>query len=163
MAIHYLIENEKLDIVFSHFHAVDLEEHQFIKHLADRPFNKQPVEAAEKWMEDLYAQTDYYLGKFLHFLDKGWMICIFSDHGQVAPAHEIPLFMEGGAVTVPWMEKMGYTVPIRNEQGEVIDLDWTRTKAVMLNYGHIYLNIKGRNKHLVNGVEIDGIVDPKDQ
>lgn len=162
-AIHYLIENEDLDVVFSHFHAVDLEEHQFIKHLADRPFNRQPVEVAEKWMEDLYMQTDYYLGQFLHYLDEGWTICIFSDHAQVAPAHEIPLFMEGGACTIPWMEKMGYTVPIRNEKGEVVDLDWTKTKAVMLNFGHIYLNIKGRNKHMVDGVEIDGIVDPADQ
>ncbi len=60
-----LIDTEGIEVVFSHYHAVDLEEHQFIKHLAQRPFNRQPVEVAEKWMEDLYVQTDYYLGKIL--------------------------------------------------------------------------------------------------
>ena len=61
------------------------------------------------------------------------------------------------------MEEMGFTIPIRNEAGEVVALDWTKTRAVMQREGHIYLNLKGRNKHLVDGVEIDGIVDPKDQ
>ena len=62
-------------------------------------------------MEDLYKQTDYYLGKFLHFLDEGWTICIFSDHAQVAPAHDIPLLAYAGGVTIPLMEEMGMTVP----------------------------------------------------
>lgn len=33
----------------------------------------------------------------------------------------------------------------------------------MQREGHIYLNIKGRNKHVVDGEIIEGIVDPKDQ
>lgn len=36
-SIHHLIESENLDVVVSHFHAVDIEEHQFIKHMAERP------------------------------------------------------------------------------------------------------------------------------
>ena len=163
-SIHHLIESENLDVIFSHFHAVDLEEHQFIKHLAERPFNRNPVSVAEKWMEDLYQQTDYYLGKFLHFLDEGWTICIFSDHAQVAPAHDIPLLAYAGGVTIPLMEEMGYTIPIRDEKGKAVAIDWTKTKAVIQREGHLYLNIKGRNKHyLEDGTVIDGIVDPKDQ
>lgn len=163
-SIHHLIESENLDVVFSHFHAVDIEEHQFIKHMAERPFNRNPVSVAEKWMEDLYKQTDYYLGKFLHFLDEGWTICIFSDHAQVAPAHDIPLLAYAGGVTIPLMEEMGLTVPIRDEKGKVVAIDWTKTKAVLQREGHLYLNIKGRNKHyLDDGTVIDGIVDPKDQ
>lgn len=34
-------------------------------------------------MEELYIQTDYYLGKFFDRLDEGWTILIISDHGQV--------------------------------------------------------------------------------
>ena len=162
-ALLHLIESENIDVIFSHYHAVDLEEHMFIKHLADRPFNRQPVEVAEKWMEDLYVQTDYYLGKFLHLLDEGWTILIFSDHAQVAPAHEIPMLIDMNGTCTPLMEKMGFTYLIRDEKGEVTAIDWTKTKAVMQREGHIYLNIKGRNKHIVNGEEIDGIVDPKDQ
>ena len=161
-ALQYLIDTEGIEVVFSHYHAVDLEEHQFIKHLAQRPFNRQPVEVAEKWMEDLYVQTDYYLGKFLHYLDEGWTIAIFSDHAQVAPAHDIPVLVCIGGVTIPLMEEMGLTKTYINAHGEQL-IDWKNTKAVMQREGHIYLNIKGRNKHVVDGEIIEGIVDPKDQ
>lgn len=162
-ALHYLIENEDLDVVFSHYHAVDLEEHQFIKHMADRPFNRQPVEVAQKWMEDLYVQTDKYLGEFLHYLDEGWTICIFSDHAQVASAHDIPLISCTSGVALPLMEEMGFLKSYTDENGD-IQIDWTQTKAVEQRECHIYLNIKGRNQHVLeDGTVIDGIVDPKDQ
>ena len=69
-----------------------------------------------------------------------------------------------GCCTVE-MEKMGYTVLKRDENGNRIgEIDWTKTTAVLQREGHIYLNIKGRNKHtLADGTVIDGIVDPKDQ
>lgn len=153
-AIHHLIESEDLDVVFSHFHAVDLEEHQFIKHLADRPFNRNPVSVAQKWMEDLYVQADYYLGKFLHYLDEGWTICIFSDHAQVAPKHNIPLLDVLSGVSIPVMESMGLTKTYTDENGE-LRIDWTQTKAVCQREGHIYLNLIGRSDH--------GIVAPEDQ
>jgi len=163
-ALHYLIEKEDLDVVFSHFHGIDLQEHMFIKHVADRPFNRNDVEVAQHWLEDLYIQTDNYLGKFLHYLDEGWTICIMSDHAQVAPKHEIPLLMDLNGVVTPLMEEMGYSTLKVNEAGERIpEFDWTKTVAVMNGAGHIYLNLKGRNKHLVNGEEIDGLVDPADQ
>lgn len=160
----HLIESENLDVVFSHYHAVDLEEHMFIKHLAERPFNRNPVSVAEKWMEDLYVQTDYYLGKFIHLLDEGWTILIFSDHAQVAPAHEIPPLVDMNGTCTPLMEELGYTVVNRNEKGDVTSINWTKTKAIMQREGHVYLNIKGRDKHtLADGTVIDGIVDPKEQ
>jgi len=162
-AIHHLIETHDLDVVFSHYHAIDLEEHKFIKHLAERPLNRQPVEVAQKWMEDLYIQTDYYLGKFLHFLDEGWTVLIFSDHGQVAPKNEIPLLIDSSGVCLPLMEQMGFTVTYEDEKGNK-KIDWTKTRAVIQRCGHIYLNIKGRDTHkLDDGTVLDGIVDPADQ
>lgn len=99
-------------------------------------------------------------GKFLHLLDEGWTIFIFSDHGQVAPAHEVPLLIDLNSICTPLMEEMGYTVLKRDENGNKIgEIDWTQTKAVIQREGHIYLNIKGRDKH----GDIDGIVDPADQ
>lgn len=163
-ALLHLIESEDLDVIFSHFHAVDLEEHMFIKHLADRPFNRNPVSVAEKWMEDLYVQTDYYLGKFIHLLDEGWTILIFSDHAQVAPAHTIPLLIDMNGMCTPLMEQLGYTVTFKDENGEVTGIDWSKTRAIIQREGHVYLNIKGRDKHtLSDGTVIDGIVDPADQ
>ncbi len=153
-AIQHLIESESLDVVFSHYHAVDIEEHQFIKHMAERPFNKHDVSVAEKWMEDLYVQTDYYLGKFLHYLDEGWTVLIMSDHAQVAPAHDIPLLAYAGGVTLPLMEQMGFTKSYVDENGKRM-IDWTQTKAVIQREGHIYLNLIGRTNH--------GIVAPEEQ
>ena len=159
-AMLHLIESEDLDVVFSHMHSVDLEEHMFIKHLAERPFNKNSTEIAEKWMQDLYVQTDYYLGKFLHLLDEGWTVIIFSDHAQVASKHDLPLLVDINGICTPVMEELGYTVLKRDENGNRIgEIDWTKTRAVMQRDGHIYLNIKGRNKH----GDIDGLVDPADQ
>ena len=99
-AILHLIDNRDLDVVFSHFHAIDLQSHMFVKHLAEREFNRLPHEAYEKFMEDIYVQTDYYLGKFLPLLDEGWTILIFSDHAQVAPKHDIPFLADCSGVNV---------------------------------------------------------------
>lgn len=163
-SILHLIESENLDCVFSHFHAVDIEEHMFIKHLAERPFNKQPVSVAEKWMEDLYKQTDYYFGKFLHLLDEGWTIILMSDHGQVAAKHELPMLVDCNGVVTPIMEKLGYTVMKRDADGNVTGIDWTKTKAIIQREGHVYLNIKGRDTHkMPDGTVLDGIVDPADK
>lgn len=155
-AIIHLIESENLDIVFSHFHAVDLQSHMFIKHMADRPFNKQPVDVADQWMQDVYVQTDYYLGKFLHLLDENWTVMIFSDHAQVASAHDIPYLGGMGGVNVRVMQQLGFTVLKTDENGkELAEIDWSKTRAVAQREQHIYLNLKGRDPY--------GIVDPKDQ
>jgi len=160
--IHHLIEKENVEVVFSHFHAVDMEEHQFIKHMAEHEFNKHPVEVARKWMQDLYEQTDRYLGKFLHFLDEGWTIIVMSDHAQVAAKNDLSLLMGLTGVSIPMMEELGLTKTYKDKTGRV-RIDWTQTKAVSQREGHIYINLKGRNQHDVNGEIIDGIVDPADQ
>ena len=155
-AIHHLIETEDLDVIFSHFHAIDLQSHMFIKHLADKPFNRLPHEAYEKFMEDIYIQTDYYLGKFLHLLDDGWTILIFSDHAQVAPKHDIPYLGEISGVNVKIMQELGFTVLQKDENGNDLEaIDWSKTRAVAPREEHIYINLKGRDEH--------GIVDPADK
>ncbi|MEE0434235.1 MAG: alkaline phosphatase family protein [Peptococcaceae bacterium] len=164
--IKFLIEKENLDVVFSHMHNVDIQEHMFIKFLADIPSNKNGVEMAQKWIRNLYIQTDYYLGQFLPLLDKGWTILIVSDHAQVAPKHDVPLFADANAsVITPIMEELGYTVLKRDENGNKLEeVDWTKTRAIVQREGMVYLNLKGRNKHtLEDGTVIDGIVDPGDQ
>ena len=155
-AIHHLIETEDLDVIFSHFHAIDLQSHMFVKHLADKPFNRLPHEAYEKFMEDIYVQTDYYLGKFLHLLDDGWTILIFSDHAQVAPKHDIPYLGEISGTNVKVMQELGFTVLKKDENGnDLPEIDWTKTRAVASREEHIYINLKGRDP--------EGIVDPADK
>lgn len=164
-AIHYMIESEDIDVIFSHYHAIDLEEHMFIKHLADKEWNRNPVSQAEKWMENLYKQADYYIGKFLHLLDEGWTVFIFSDHGQVAPPHDLQLLGDPGGLNVGVMQELGYTVLKKDADGnDLKEVDWTKTRAVANRSCNIHLNIKGRNKHKQpDSSYIDGIVDPADQ
>lgn len=164
-ALHYMIENEGIEVVFSHFHAIDLEEHMFIKHMAEHEFNRNPVSMALKWMENLYKQADYYLGKFLHYLDEGWTVCIFSDHGQVAPKHDMQYLGDPSGVNLRVMQELGYTDVLRDENGEELpEIDWTKTTAVAIHECNIYINLKGRNKHkLPDGTIIDGLIDPADQ
>lgn len=164
-AIHYMIESEDIDVVFSHYHAIDLEEHMFIKHLADKEWNRNPVAVAEQWMENLYKQADYYIGKFLHLLDEGWTVLIFSDHGQVASKHDLQLLGDPSGVNLGVMEELGYTYLKEDADGNKLrEIDWTKTKAVANRACNIHLNIKGRNQHKQpDGTVIDGIVDPADQ
>ena len=153
-ALHHLIESEDLDVIFSHFHAVDLQEHMFIKHLAKKDFNRLPQEAYEKFMEDIYVQTDYYLGEYLHLLDEDWTILIFSDHAQVAPKHDLQFLGDPSGVNVRVMEELGFTVMKKDADGKEM-IDWSKTRAIANREGHIYLNIVGRDP--------EGIVDVADQ
>lgn len=164
-ALHYMIESEDIEVVFSHYHAIDLEEHQFIKHMADRPFNRNSVEVAQKWMEDLYVQSDYYIGQFLDLLDDGWTFIIFSDHGQVATKHDLHMLGDAAGVNLRVMQKLGYTEVLHDADGnEIPEIDWKKTTAVANRACNIHLNIKGRNKHtLADGTVIDGLIDPVDQ
>lgn len=155
-SIQHLIKTENVDVVFSHFHNIDLQMHKVVKHLADQPFNRLPHEAYEKFVEDIYMQTDRYLGKFYHLLDEGWTIVIISDHGLISPAHELPLLNEYNGVSAGLMKDLGYTVLKKDEQGnEIAEIDWDKTTAVAVRECNIYLNLKGRESH--------GIVDPEEQ
>lgn len=163
-SILHLIESEDIDVVFSHYHAVDMEEHNFIRRMAPLPTAKVTPDEAEKWMRDLYIQTDNYLGRFIHLIDEGWTIFIVSDHAQVAPKYGIELLFDMTGLMTPIMQELGYTVLKKDENGnDLHEIDWTKTTAYIEREGHLYLNLKGRDKHIVDGVEIDGIVDPADQ
>ena len=64
--------------------------------------------------------------------------------------------MTEGGVSVPVMKELGYTVLQKDEKGrEMREIDWTKTRALAVRGGNIYINLKGRDPH--------GIVDPADQ
>ena len=163
-ALCYLMENDGYEVVFSHFHAPDLQKHMFIRNLKKGTENVTP-EQYEFIMQAIYKQIDNYFAKFMHFLDEGWTFFIVSDHAQVCPKWGLRGLGDTGC-NVQIMEKLGYTVrEVNPETGKKRRrLDWTKTTAVANREMHIYLNIKGRNQHtLPDGTVIDGLVDPADQ
>ncbi len=170
-ALNYLIANDGYQVIFSHFHSPDLQKHMFIREMVDaRPEQGTTPEDYQKFMVDVYTQIDRYVGKFVHLLDEGWTLIITSDHAQVCPTYGLRGLGDTGC-NIQIMEQLGFTVLAKDEQGNLIKdaegqacIDWTKTRAVANREMHIYLNLKGRNKHtLPDGTVIDGLVDPANQ
>lgn len=154
--IDYLVENEDMDIMFSHLHSVDLEEHTFIHFMHDIGFDQHSEEVYAKWMEELYQQVDRYLGCLLHYLDEGWNFVITSDHAQVCPTYMPPQIGDMQGINVQLMEELGYTVLQRDENGNrTKKIDWSKTRAIASQGNDIFINLKGR--------EQNGIVTPEDK
>lgn len=154
--LQYLIAEENYDVVFSHFHNVDAQGHMVIQFLKDKGNAKLPHEYYEQFLEDMYTQTDRYLGQFRHYLDEGWSVFIVSDHAQVSSDYFQPFLGSGAGVNIHVMRELGFTYVKQDENGNDLHaIDWEKTKAVAIRCNHIYLNLKGRNKY--------GIVDEADR
>ena len=153
--IHHLMKEEKYDIVFSHFHNVDIQDHTFYKYMAEGTANMTRQIFVEL-SQEIYKQTDRYLGSYLHLLDEGWTVFVVSDHGLVTHGNQLPLIGDMNGLNVGLMQELGFTVLQKDENGNDIKaVDWTKTKAVANRGCHIYLNLKGRNA--------TGIVEPEDK
>ena len=152
----YMIENEGIQMIFSHMHSVDFVEHTFIRHMKNIGFNQHPEEMYASWMERLYDQIDRYVGSMMHYLDEGWTIIVTADHAQVAPSHIPPAIGDMCGVNAGLMRELGYTVLKKDENGNDIGkIDWSKTRAIASQGNDIFINLKGREKH--------GIVEPEDK
>ena len=155
-AIHHLIESEGIEVIFSHYHAIDIMMHTFVRNLKDRGQNKLSQEVYYEWTEVLYKLVDDYIGQYLDLLDQGWTLFIVSDHGQVCPEYKPPMLGDMNGVNVCLLEELGYTVMKRDENGNRLrEIDWEQTRAIAPQGNNIYLNLKGRDSY--------GIVDPEDK
>ena len=144
------------EVVFSHYHMIDLVEHNFIRFMSDKGHNKNPEEVYEYFMEEVYKAADDYIGQFLHLLDEDWTVFIVSDHAQVCPKHDVVGLGDMNGINVAVMKELGLTVLKKDENGKDLpEIDWSKTVAVAPRSNQIYLNVKGRDEH--------GIVEPKDK
>ena len=158
-AMNYMIETHDVDVIFSHYHAVDLQGHMIVKYLKEKglPGQKLTEEEYLELFDYVYMMADEYIGEFLHLLDKGWTILLVSDHGQVCPEYEHLMLGDPNGVNVRIMEELGFTTLLYDEDGnELHEVDWTKTKAVATRANQIYINLVGRN----NG---QGIVPEEDK
>ncbi len=157
-ALNYLIDENGYDVVFSHIHNVDAQGHAFWYYGKNRPTkNKMEEEGYQDALYQVYEQTDRYLGEFLHYLDEGWTIMIFSDHGLLTPEEdEKPLIGDAFGCNVMVMQDLGFTILKKDENGNNLkEIDWEKTRAVATRGGQIYINLKGKYP--------TGIVDPADK
>lgn len=155
-SIKYLARTKGYEVIFSHFHNVDLQGHLLVKFLY-KGSNKLAPESYQRLFRDVYVQTDDYIGQFLEMIDEGWTILMVSDHGQVCPEHGRTDFLPGtNAVNAVYFTKWGYMTMVKDENGnDTHEIDWSKTLAVPQRCNEVYINLKGRNPH--------GIVDPKDK
>ena len=158
-ALNYLIENDRFDVIFTHLHNVDGIGHWLWPHgHANNHTNAEHVEINHEYMAELYRQTDRYLSKFVHLLDKGWTIILTSDHGLICDTNEEGPALMGDpyGVNAKIMSELGFTVLKQDADGNIIkEIDWSKTKAIANGTNHIFLNIKGRDPF--------GIVEPENQ
>ncbi len=152
----YLMDNREYDVIFSHIHNVDNIGHQIWHYAKKQEDWDNDPSVYQGFFEDVYKQTDDYLGRFLKYLDEGWTIFIVSDHGLITTENHPPIIGEFTGVNIRVMEELGYTTLKRDENGnELREIDWEKTKAVATRGNHIWINLKGRNN--------TGIVDPDDK
>jgi predicted AlkP superfamily phosphohydrolase/phosphomutase len=155
-AMIYMMENEGVDVVFSHFHGPDLSGHAYMKYMKNRDNSQQDESVVRKWHENTYRWTDDYIGRFLPMIEKGWTVLLVSDHALICPEHEPNDICDNNGVNVGVMKELGYTVLQKDENGNEIEaIDWSKTRAVQARANSIYINLKGRDRY--------GIVDPADK
>ena len=154
--MHHMIENHGVEVIFSHMHNIDLMSHNYIKYMKERSTSKISEAQAIEYAEATYKVTDEYLGSFLHLIDEGWTIMLFSDHALICPEAEPHTIGENCGVCVDPFRSMGYTVMKKDANGnDLPEVDWSQTKAIQTRSNSIYINLKGRQPH--------GIVDPADK
>jgi len=156
-SINYMIKEEGVEVVFSHFHGPDMSGHTYMRALKQREGFKASEEDIYQCAIGTHVMTDEYIGEFLPLLDEGWTILLFSDHSLVCPREDyMPGLGDNFAINTKAMVELGYTVMQKDENGKDIPaIDWSKTRAVQQRSNSIFINLKGRDRY--------GIVDPADK
>ncbi len=154
--MHHMIEKYGVEVIFSHMHNIDMQGHNYVKYLKNRETSKYDESEVVKFAEATYKVTDDYIGSFMHLIDEGWTIMIFSDHSLICAEEDAVSQGDNTGVCDEPFKGWGYTVMKKDADGkELPEVDWTQTKAIMTRSNSIYINLKGRDPH--------GIVDLADK
>lgn len=152
----YLAQEGGYQMIFSHFHNVDLQGHLMLHNLREgTPYIS--AETYRRLFRDVYVQTDDYIGELMTLMDDGWTILLVSDHGQTVSEHDRSDFFCGlKAVNAYYFKQWGYLTLMKDEEGnELHEIDWSQTVAAPQRSNSIFINLKGRQPY--------GIVEPEDQ
>lgn len=151
----YMMEEHNVDVIFSHYHGPDLQGHEYMKYMKQRETSPQPEAVIQKQAEETYKLCDDYIGRFIPYIEKGYVVNVFSDHGLICRQEEKHHNIgDGYGMNNGLLVKLGYTALTTDEKGHVA-IDWVNTRAVQQRCNSIYINLKGRDRY--------GIVDPADK
>ena len=156
-SLNYMIKEEGVEVIFSHFHGPDMSGHTYMRTLKDRDTSRKTEDEIYQCAIGTHEMTDEYIGEFLHLLDEGWTILLFSDHSLICPKEDYQAGLgDNYAINTKAMVELGYTVMQKDENGKDIPaIDWTKTRAIQQRSNSIFINLKGRDRF--------GIVDPADK
>ena len=155
--LNYMIKEHGVEVIFSHYHLVDLSGHTYMNVLKERYDSRYTEDEIYQLAIGTYQACDEYIGEFLHLLDEGWTILLFSDHGLVSRKGDFdPLIGDNYNVNAGVLADLGYTAMKKDHYGNrTADIDWEHTRAIQTGSNSIFINLKGRDRH--------GIVDPEDK
>lgn len=155
--IDYMINEKGVEVIFSQIHNDDAQKHNMISlYKENTPFRDLPLEVCDEFMINVCKQNDYYIGRFLHYLDEGWTILLVSDHGLLVSEEGQSDYLPQIFVDATYMCEWGYTTVKHDENGNPLpEVDWSKTKAIASRMNSIYINVKGRWEN--------GIIEPEDQ
>lgn len=152
----HMIDKHDIDVLFSHYHGPDMEGHTYMGFLKNRDNSPTDESIILSRAEATYNLADEYIGRFLPYIDKGYTLIVFSDHGLICPEEKIHPIGDSYGVNAGVLCDLGYTALIKDKDGKNTgSIDWANTRAVQTRSNSIYINLKGRNPH--------GIVDPADK
>lgn len=155
-SLKYMIEQEGVEVIFSHFHGPDLAGHMYMPFLKNRENSMHPEEDFYKMHEATYQMADEYIGYFLPLLDQGWSIMMFSDHSLVCREGNTHDIGDNYGINAGIMYELGYTSLRKDADGNLLpEIDWENTTAIQQRANSIYINLKGRDRY--------GIVDPEEK
>ncbi len=155
-AIKYLAREQGYELIFSHFHSIDLQGHLILDNLRSGT-EYISAEVYRQLFRDVYIQADGYIGSLMELLDEDWTILLVSDHGQTVSEHgRCDFFCGLTAVNALYFKDWGYITLVKDADGnDTHEIDWSKTVAVPQRSNSICINLKGRNPQ--------GIVAPEDK
>lgn len=109
-----------LEVIYLHFHNVDLQGHIIVKLLKDKGQLGFKLTEEKYWdlFRMVYKQTDDYIGKFMHLAKEGWDIMLASDHGQVCLEYEYVVLGDPTGCTIPVIRELGFTTMVKDADGK---------------------------------------------
>jgi predicted AlkP superfamily phosphohydrolase/phosphomutase len=144
------LDNIKQGLCVCVFDGTDRVQHTFWRQMDEKhPAHGGNFVAPDRLeIEEIYKRADKLLGKTMEKCrDKDTLLMVISDHGFKGFSYGVDLNR--------WLEENGYLTLKGADRGKknLVNVDWSRTRAFAIGLSGLYLNLKGR--------EAKGIVDQK--